>query len=88
MEWHQFAMVLSIPHGRERDWEWLLHNTPPPVEVIFEQRSPTVLLFTVEAEMEFLAIEKAESWLHSLAARGTPSFQVGTNPQPASSIDL
>ena len=88
MEWHQFAMVLSIPHGHEADWKWLLSAASAPVGIRCTQRSLTVLQFSVEAEMEFLAIEQAEAWLHSLAARGTPPFRLVTNAQPANSIDI
>ena len=87
LEWHSFAMVLSIPHGRESDWESLLRTASPPTGIQCTRRSATLLLFCVEAEMEFLAIEKAETWLHSLAARATPPFPIGLNPQPTHEID-
>lgn len=88
MEWHQFALTLRIPSGREAEWERLLSSTPSPAGIRCTRRSQTVLLISVEAEMEFLAIERADQWLQSVAAKGTPAFRVGTNAQPAHEIDV
>jgi len=37
--------------------------------------------------MEFLAIERAESWLQEIAQHARPSFTLGTNAQPGHEID-
>lgn len=37
--------------------------------------------------MEFLAIERAESWLQEIAQQALPSLTLGTNAQPAHEID-
>ena len=87
MEWHQFAMVLRIPEGREADWSRLLSRAVSPSNLRCTPRTPTLLIFEVEAEMEFLAIEKAEQWLNYLTTQALPPFKLGTNAQPAHEIE-
>ena len=88
MEWHSFALLLTVPQGREAEWERLLRRTPVPSGMRCAFNDCTRLLVTVEAEMEFLAIEQAEQWVQSLAARALPPFSLGTNAQPENEIDL
>ena len=80
-------MVLRIPEGRETDWDRLLSRAVSPPHLRCSRRTPTLLIFEVEAEMEFLAIEKAEHWLNYLTAQALPPFTLGTNAQPAHEID-
>lgn len=87
MEWHQFAMTLRLPAGREAEWDRLLARTMAPHGIRCSRRSSTLLIFEVEAEMEFLAIERAESWLQEIAQQARPSLTLGTNAQPAHEID-
>ena len=87
MEWHSFAMVLTIPTGKEQEWEKLLSRAVPPRSIKCMQRNSTLLLLSVEAEMEFIAIEQANQWLASLCAQGLPPFRVRTNAQPLHEID-
>ncbi len=88
MEWHSFALMVRVPQGRETEWERLLRRSPVPPGIRCTWNDSTRLLLAVEADMEFLAIEKGETWLESIASLASPPFRVGTNAQPAHEIDL
>lgn len=87
MEWHQFAFVLTVPAGRESEWDSLLDSAVAPEGILCSKQHATLLMLEVEAEMEFLAIERADLWLQALAQQADPPFRVGTNAQPAHHID-
>ena len=86
MEWHQFALVITIPAGREAEWDALLERTVAPIGMRCEKRHAALLILEVEAEVEFLAIEKADLWLQTVAERAHPPFRVRTNAQPANEV--
>lgn len=86
MQWHHFAFVLTIPAGREEEWETLLSAAIPPKSILCSKQHASLLLMEVEAEVEFLAIDLADQWLQTLAQQADPPFRVGTNAQPAHEI--
>ena len=87
MEWHQFALVLTVPSDRKGEWDSLLDRAVAPNGIRFEKRHATLLILEVQAQMEFMAIERATQWLQTLSEQASPPFHIETNAQPAHEID-
>ena len=86
MDLFDFAMVLDVqPPQADKQFERAVRMARPLPGMRVTVRSECLLLFTVEAEMEFLAIEKAEQWLQSIA-KANPPIKVNTNPQPSHEV--
>lgn len=86
MEWHQFALVLSFPSEREAEWDALLEAAVVPDGIFCNKQHAALLLLEVEAEMEFLAIDRASQWLQELATKADPPLCIACNAQPAKEI--
>lgn len=81
-EMHCFAMVLDVkPAERAAEWARRVGGAKAEKGMSVEVRTPTLLMFAVEDQMEYLAIERAMRWLKSLAD-APPSITLVMNAQP------
>lgn len=84
---HEFATVLHVePESRAPEFERQMRITRPDPGMRVEIRSAHLAMFVVEADMEFLAIERVESWLHGIANTLRPPVRLNVNPQPSQEI--
>ena len=84
---HEFATVLHVePTDRASEFERRMRMTRPEPGMRVEIRSSNLAMFVVEADIEFLAIERVESWLQGIAKAMTPPIRLNVNPQPSQEI--
>lgn len=78
-----FAMVLDVnPPERAAAFAQTVRGARPEKDLTVDVRTPALYLFTVSAPMEFLAIDRAQAWLHTLAAAAKPPVTLVLNAQP------
>ena len=84
---HEFAIVLgAAPEARREEWAPWVRAARPEPGMRMTVRTPSLLVFLVEVDAEFLAIGRADAWLQSLAAAARPPFTIRTNTQPAHEV--
>ena len=85
--WHEFATVLDIqPAGQAAQFERHLRSARPETGMKVEVRGPGLAFFVVEADMEYLAIERATRWLNGIAEQVQPPIRLNVNPQPSHEV--
>jgi len=80
----EFAMVISVAPESERAWERALHVAPHVPGISMTVRSPGLVFFTVHADQEFLAIERAEKNLEQIGRQA--GVRCVLNPQPSNEV--
>ena len=83
-EYFEFAMVISVTPECEADWERALRSAKTPDGMKMTVRNSALALFTVSAEHEFLAVEKAEQFLESVAKLA--GVRCALNAQPSHEV--
>lgn len=84
---HTFALCLDVtPPAREAEWGQILRKARPTPGMQVSIRTPTTVLFTIEAEMEFMAIDQAMRWVQSVADAAKPPVGLVMNAQPAHEV--
>jgi hypothetical protein len=86
-DYHDFAMLLRVePANRLSEWEQALLTAAVPEEMSITVRKPTLVMFGVKADIEFMAIDKAMEWLNSVAAEMEPPITLRFNAQPSHEV--
>jgi hypothetical protein len=86
-DYHDFAMVLRIePSNRLSEWEQAILAAEAPEGMSVQVRKPTLVMFGVKADVEFLAIEMAMDWLNNVAACLNPPVTIRCNAQPSEEV--
>ena len=83
-EFYEFAMVISVAAECEGDWDRALRGAKTPAGMQITVRHSALALFTVSAEHEFLAVEKAEHFLESVAKLA--GVHCALNAQPSHEV--
>lgn len=82
-DYHDFALLISVqPENRLEEWGRLLQETVPGNNMSVTIHKPTLVLFAVKAEVEFVAIERAQDWLNGIANQMDPMVTLSFNAQP------
>jgi hypothetical protein len=86
-DYHDFAMLVRVePSNRLTDWEQALLGTPIPEGMSITIRKPTLVMFGIRADIEFMAIEQAMDWLNGIAGQMEPPIKLGFNAQPSHEV--
>jgi hypothetical protein len=86
-EYHDFAMLIQVtPSERLSEWERLLRKAEPEENMSVDIRKPTLLMFAMKDDFEFIAIDRASAWLERIAAQANPPISLAFNAQPSEEI--
>jgi hypothetical protein len=86
-DYHDFAMLVRVePSNRLTDWEQALLAAPIPEGMSITIRKPTLVMFGICADIEFMAIEQAMDWLNGIAGQMEPPVKLGFNAQPSHEV--
>ena len=83
-EYYDFAMVISVASECLSDWERALRSAQTPSGMTMAVRNASLALFTVAAMQEYLAIEKAQQFLESVAKHA--GVRCALNAQPSGEV--
>jgi hypothetical protein len=85
---HPFAMILDVTPAEKADaFAETVRAARPEEGIKVEVRTPSLFMFQVTAEVEFLAIDQAMEWLKGLAAKSEPPVTLNLNAQPAHEVE-
>jgi hypothetical protein len=85
---HDFAVLISVtPEDRLPEWAAALNAAAPAEGMSVNIYKPTLVLFAVECEVEFLAYDIAFEWLNGIAAQLDPPVTLAFNVQPTEEIE-
>jgi hypothetical protein len=86
-DYHDFAMLVRVePTNRLGEWEQALLSASVPDGMSVAVRKPTLVMFGICADIEFMAIEQAMDWLNGIAGQLDPPVTLRFNAQPSHEV--